>query len=151
MAATAQTPATDAQHAAFIDSWRHFSRAMQRAKARSCGDGELSLPQALLLNPLLESSALPVGALAARAEVAKPTATRMLDGLVRDGYAQRQQCDEDRRAVLVSLTPRGEQALHARWDRFRRRLERASAELDPAEREHATQLLSRLADLMDEI
>lgn len=143
-------PASDAEHAAFIDAWRHFSRATQRAKARSCDD-ELSLPQAMLLNPLLEQDALPVGALAERAEVAKPTATRMLDGLVRDGFAQRTPCDEDRRTVLVSLTPRGEHALHARWARLRDQLERASTELTAAEREQATQLLRRLAELMDEI
>lgn len=151
MSATAETEGLAAEHAAFIDAWRHFSRATQRAKARTCHVGELSLPQAMLLNPLLETPALPVGALAERAEVAKPTATRMLDALVRDGYARRQQSDADRRAVLVSLTAKGEQALHARWDSFRRRLERASAELRPAEREQATQLLHRLADLMDEI
>lgn len=148
MSATAQ-PA--AEHAAFIDAWRHFARATQRAKGRTCAAGELSLPQAMLLNPLLEHAALPVGALAERAEVATPTATRMLDGLVRDGYARRTPCDTDRRAVLVSLTERGERALQARWAAFRERLERASAELTATEREQATALLRRLTTLMDEI
>lgn len=151
MSATVDTVGLESEHAAFIDAWRHFSRATQRAKARTCSDGELSLPQAMLLNPLLETEALPVGALAQRAEVAKPTATRMLDGLVRDGYARRRPCDVDRRAVLVSLTQKGERALHARWASFRERLERASTELTASEREQATALLRRLATLMDEI
>lgn len=35
------------------------------------------------------------------------TMTRVLDTLVRDGYIERRKSDEDRRLVLVSLSPKG--------------------------------------------
>ena len=141
----------DADTAAFVEAWRHFSRATQRAKARRFDDGPLSLTQALLLSALLERPELTVGALAARAEVSKPTATRMLDGLERDGYVTRRPCEHDRRAVLIALTPEGERVLQARWGAFCDQLEGASRSLSPDERAAATALLRRLAELMDDL
>lgn len=140
----------DAETAAFVEAWRHFSRATQRAKARRFDDGPLSLTQALLLSALLEEPELTVGTLAERAEVSKPTATRMLDGLERDGFVTRGPCEHDRRAVLIALTPEGERVLRARWSAFCGHLERASRKLSPAERAAATPLLLRLAAVMDE-
>jgi len=140
----------DAETAAFVEAWRRFSRATQKAKARRFDDGPLSLTQALLLSGLLDHDELTVGALAERAEVSKPTATRMLDGLERDGYITRRACDRDRRAVLIALTPAGREVLQARWRAFCGHLEHASRTLTPAERDAATPLLLRLAELMDE-
>lgn len=138
-------------HGPFLEAWRHFSRATHKAKMRRGEENELSLTQAILLSGLLDEPELPVGVLAERAEVAKPTATRMLDGLERAGYVERRQSGEDRRAVLISLTADGERALNARWALFRAALERASAALTASERDEATALLLRLADLLDEI
>jgi DNA-binding MarR family transcriptional regulator len=140
----------DAETAAFVEAWRRFSRATQKAKARRFDDGPLSLTQALLLSGLLDHDELTVGALAERAEVSKPTATRMLDGLERDGYITRRPCDRDRRAVLIALTSAGRDVLQARWRAFCGHLEQASRSLTPAERDAATPLLLRLAELMDE-
>lgn len=141
-------------HEAFIDAWRRFSRASQRLKARRrCGDGEhaLTLPQALLLSGLLHEDELAVGQLADAAEVSKPTATRMLDALEREGYVERRKTDRDRRAVLVSLTDAGRRALDESWAYLRSGLLSASAALSADERRDATRLLHRLAVLMDEI
>lgn len=146
--------ASSAGHEAFIEAWRHFSRASQRVKARrKCGEGEgsLSLPQALLLSGLLHEPELTVVALADLAMVAKPTATRMLDTLERDGLVVRRKCVRDRRAVLVSLTGEGRTVLDASWTDLRAGLQRASESLSDAERGDATTLLHRLARLMDEI
>jgi DNA-binding MarR family transcriptional regulator len=140
----------DAETAAFVEAWRHFSRATQKAKARRFDDGPLSLTQALLLSALLDQPELTVGTLAERAEVSKPTATRMLDALERDGYVTRRPCEQDRRAVLISLTPEGEKVLQARWGAFCGHLERASRKLSLEEREAATPLLRRLAEVMEE-
>ncbi|MBB4663043.1 MarR family winged helix-turn-helix transcriptional regulator [Conexibacter arvalis] len=140
----------DAETAAFVEAWRRFSRATQKAKARRFDDGTLSLTQALLLSGLLDEPELTVGALAERAEVSKPTATRMLDGLERDGYVTRRPCARDRRVVLIALTAEGERALQARWRAFCDHLERASRRLSAEERAAATPLLLRLAALMDD-
>lgn len=153
MAVAVVTPLA-AGHEAFVEAWRRFSRASQRAKARRrCGDGEgaLSLPQALLLSGLLHEPEQTVGTLADLAMVAKPTATRMLDTLERDGLVLRRKCVRDRRVVLVSLTDEGRRTLDESWADLHAGLARASASLSDDERRDATRLLHRLAQLMDEI
>jgi DNA-binding MarR family transcriptional regulator len=154
MAVAVAPPPASAEHEAFIAAWRRFARASQRAKARRrCGDGDgvLSVPQALLLSALLHEPELTVGALADHAEVSKPTATRMLDTLVREGYVERRKTDRDRRAVLVSLTDTGQRALDESWAHLRAGLVRASESLTARERRDATKLLHRLAEVTDEI
>ena len=80
----------------FTHAWEAFFRATRRARGRSTGPLEgsgLTLAQYQLLEALRETPRLPVSELAASAGVAPPTATRMLDALVRDGIAERTPCD----------------------------------------------------------
>ncbi|MDO8212126.1 MarR family winged helix-turn-helix transcriptional regulator [Conexibacter sp. CPCC 206217] len=150
----AASAADDAGHQQFIEAWRTFSRASERAKSRrraNDGDGALSLPQTLLLSGLLHEPELPVGVLADLAMVAKPTATRMLDALEREGYVERRKCLTDRRAVLISLTEEGRRVLDETWSHLHAGLVRASEALSDRERREATALLQRLAQVMDEI
>ena len=64
------------------------------------------MPQFHLVTPLADGPQ-PVGRLAEAAGVAKPTATRMVEALARDGLVERHACADDRRKVLVELTPEG--------------------------------------------
>jgi DNA-binding MarR family transcriptional regulator len=135
----------------FSASWERFFRTTRRIRARA-GRAQLaglSLPQYQLLEPLRASDELTVGELAEGAGVAAPTATRMLDCLARDGLVERRHSDTDRRAVLVSLTDEGAELVetaHARAEEWRSRVFES---LEPAEREQAARLLSRLADVLE--
>ncbi len=135
----------------FTASWERFFRTTRRIRARAGRahlDG-LSLSQYQLLEPLRSADELTVGELAESAGVAAPTATRMLDCLARDGLIVRRHSEEDRRAVLVSLTDAGEamvEGAHARAEEWRSRV---FAGLEPEEREQAARLLSRLADVLE--
>ena len=84
--------------------------------------------------------------LAASAGVAPPTATRMLDALVRDGLVERTPCEHDRRVVRVALTAAGRDAVDAAAARVAARRARVRDHLTPAEQEQAAALLRRLAD-----
>jgi DNA-binding MarR family transcriptional regulator len=108
------------------------------------------LAQYQLLQPLRDADELTVGVLAEGAGVAAPTATRMLDCLERDGHVTRRHSENDRRAVLIALTPSGRDAVdaaHAEVSAWRRRVFEA---LEPAEREQAAALLTRLSRVMEE-
>jgi DNA-binding MarR family transcriptional regulator len=135
----------------FTASWERFFRTTRRIRARAGRahlDG-LSLPQFQLLEPLRTIDELTVGELAESAGVAAPTATRMLDCLARDGLVERRHSEEDRRAVLISLTDEGATMVdtaHARAEEWRSRVFES---LEPAEREQAARLLSRLADVLE--
>lgn len=142
-----------AQTTDFADSLEAFFRAVRRARGRAAraDEGALSISQYHLLDPLAREGALPVGALAEEAGIAAPTATRMLDGLVRAGYVTRAASDHDRRVVLVGLTAEGERVLAARRERVAAARRRIQAQLTPEERRQAAVLLQRLAEAVEDL
>jgi DNA-binding MarR family transcriptional regulator len=133
--------------------WMRFLGALRRARARASEDpaARLSLPQYILVAPLLDTPTLAVGELAAGAGVASPTATRMLDGLERDGIVSRSTATHDRRSVALRLTPAGRRLAAAEQARYHAKGEELFAALEPEEREQAARLLGHLADLIDEL
>jgi DNA-binding MarR family transcriptional regulator len=121
----------------------HLLRAVRRV------DRETGLPPAQLsaLSVLVFSGPLTLGALAGTEQVAGPTMTRIVDGLVVRGLAERQPAG-DRRAVRVVATPAGHEVMA---DGRRRRVEvltEALAALPAADRRRLRTvgpLLDRLA------
>src|SRR5215218_2986957 len=137
----------------FTQAWEAFFRATRRARGRSSGplDGtRLSLAQYQLLEALRATPRLPVSELAASAGVAPPTATRMLDALVRDGLAVRTPCTDDRRVVHIALTDAGREAVAEAAERVAAGRARVRDQLTPAEQEQAATLLRRLAGIVEE-
>lgn len=137
---------------AFADAWDAFVLAVRRAQARGQNPSEaLTLPQYYLLKPLDEAPALPLNQMADRAGIAAPTATRIIDGLERDGTVRRDRSAEDRRTVLVSLTPKGRRVLKRKHRELTQRRQRLYEQLDPTERKHSERLLRHLAELLGQL
>jgi DNA-binding MarR family transcriptional regulator len=137
----------------FTSAWEAFTRATRRARGRSVGPLEgtsLSLAQYQLLEGLRGGGELTVSELAVGAAVAAPTATRMLDALVRDGLAERRTADHDRRAVLVSLTDEGREAVEAAARHVDAARARVRDGLTADEQAQAAALLRRLAAVAEE-
>jgi DNA-binding MarR family transcriptional regulator len=149
----ATASATDQQATVtFSDALHDFFRAARRARGRASRrtSGGLSLAQYHLLEPLAEGPSTN-RQLAESADVSSPTATRMIDVLVARDLVTRVEDPTDRRAVLISLTPAGRQALRtkmAEYDGMRRQM---AATLDPEERLVAANLLSRLTEVIEEL
>jgi DNA-binding MarR family transcriptional regulator len=143
----------DATSDDFPDAWEDFFRAVRRAKGRAAAqppaDG-LSFSQYQLLAPLAAEPAQTIRALAEAAGVAAPTATRMLDGLERDGHVTRAPGESDRRCVAVELTAEGRQALDVTRAALEANRRRISASLTPEDRVEAARLLRRLARVVEE-
>jgi DNA-binding MarR family transcriptional regulator len=134
----------------FNDALEQFFRAMRQARVKPpATEGNLTLPQMLLLLPLLDGDrACSVRELAEAASIASPTATRTLDGLERDGLVVRRPSETDRRSVLVELTDEGRAQVEAA-----RKVARASRvelyrRLEAGEREEAERILRRLAEII---
>ena len=137
----------------FTLAWETFFRATRRARGRATGPLEgsrLTLAQYQLLEALRAAPRLPVSELAASAGVAPPTATRMLDALVRDGIAERTQCEKDRRVVHIALTDAGRDAVNAAAERVGAARARVRDRLSAAEQEEAAALLRRLATIVED-
>jgi DNA-binding MarR family transcriptional regulator len=138
--------------AAFAAALDDFRRASSRARGRLAAEGDLTLSQYHLLEPLLAAEApLGVGELACAAGVSAPTATRMLAGLERDGVVERRACTRDRRVVRIGLTVEGA----GRMERKRARMEARQLELyrslEAGERAQAARLLERLAAAIEDM
>jgi MarR family transcriptional regulator, organic hydroperoxide resistance regulator len=140
---------------AFADALAEFMRAVRRAQGRFVAEGEdaeVSLSQWQLLDPLDRADRpLPVGEVAIQGGVAPPTATRVLDGLERDGLVVRERREEDRRLVHVRITDQGRRAVKAKRARAAVRRAEVFASLSAAERKQAARVLSSLAEAMDKL
>lgn len=90
--------------------------------------------QASAMATLMDHGPLRIGELADRESIRMPTATALVDGLTRNGLADRQPDPDDRRAVLVGLTERGRGVLRTVGARRDDVLTRALATLDDEQR-----------------
>ena len=135
----------------FLAGFDALAQAVRRARGANGADGGLTLSQYGLLEGLHDRRAARVQELAAAAGISASTATRILDALERRGIVRRTRSRQDRRAVAVSLTGRGEELLHVERDWLRGRQGAFYASLPPAEQELAPDLLLRLAALIDEL
>jgi DNA-binding MarR family transcriptional regulator len=75
----------------------------------------------------------------------------MLDGLEREGIVVRERDPGDRRSVAIKLTPPGLRILRSEGRRLEAKRDALMAQLEPEEREQAARLLTRLAELMEEL
>ncbi|CAM5540404.1 Transcriptional regulator OS=Streptomyces antimycoticus OX=68175 GN=SANT12839_035040 PE=4 SV=1 [Streptomyces antimycoticus] len=112
---------------------------MRRSRAATVGQSAvgLSMSQVALLDPLAqdaEGEGLPVGRLAAGAEVSVPTATRSAPHLEAKGVIARRRSPQDERQVLVRLTEEGAERLTAMQTELRARRTRRCAQFAPQER-----------------
>jgi MarR family transcriptional regulator, organic hydroperoxide resistance regulator len=151
------TPAPDAPPLpagaeAFSAAVDDFMRAARRARGRLAAEGDLSLSQYHLLEPLTAAlGPLGVGELAAAAGVSTPTATRMLGSLERDGLVERHPCARDRRVVRVALTDDGATRVEHKRHRIAARRRELYDSLPADEREQAARLLARLAAAIEDL
>ena len=120
-------------------------RARSAAADRVAG---LSLAQLTLLQPLAGQARMPVGQLAAGADVSVPTATRMLKQLESKGMVLRQRSPHDERQVLISLTEDGAVSLARLQAQQYERQARAFAAFTPDERVQLVTLTRRLTELV---
>lgn len=154
MPASTKLPRGDVE--AFNAGLDDFLRALRTARGRfnrAPVVPELSASQFHLLEPLATSGGpLTTCALADAADVAPPTASRMLDGLVKRGIAERIRSDEgDRRLVEVTLTAEGRKLVAAKRTRIAQAREEVFHRLSPSERRAAARLLHSLAAAIDEL
>jgi DNA-binding MarR family transcriptional regulator len=135
----------------FLRAFDALAQAVRRARGAPATGDAVTLSQYALLQGLRDRDEARVVDLANAAGVTAPTATRILDALERRGVVRRRRARDDRRAVTVTLTTRGQELLaaHDAWMRVRQ--ETFYAALPAGERVVAADLLIRLAKLIDEL
>jgi DNA-binding MarR family transcriptional regulator len=146
----AQAQATDLER--FTEAWEEFTGALLRARSRASQQGApLSHAQYHLLLALSHEPGMGVGEMAAAAGCASPTATRILDGLERDGVVVRESSTEDRRRTIVSLTAEGKRLLSQQARKHQLKKQRLYEQLSASERRQTEVLLRRLAEVISDL
>ena len=106
---------------------------------------ELTPARASVLSVLVFGGPRTAGELTETEQVAAPTMTKLINGLVRDGYVRKRRHPEDGRAVVITATPRAVRALE---DGRRRRVELVQALFRDLSSEE-WQVLDRAASIIE--
>jgi DNA-binding MarR family transcriptional regulator len=110
-------------------------------------DSGLSPARLSALSVLVFGGSCTLGALAAAEGVTGPTMTRIVDGLVDDGFAERQPHSSDGRSVTIVATDNGEAVMRAAQRRRIDAIVAALADLPAADRRR----LVSAAGLLDQV
>ena len=82
--------------------------------------------------------------LAARSGVTRATMTGLLDGLERENLVRRDPDRNDRRMLMVELTPSGRRMLDEIFPDYYRRIAKLMGHLSEAEKKHLIELLNKI-------
>jgi DNA-binding MarR family transcriptional regulator len=140
--------ANDESRAEFADALDELFRAVLRATGRGVpgGETELTLSQFNMLSALGDGAST-VTEVAARADVAPPTATRALSALEVRGFVERRRnSGGDGRLVQVALTPTGATVLAEKTDWVRARQRAIFEGLTEEQRAEAAATLRAIAE-----
>jgi DNA-binding MarR family transcriptional regulator len=118
------------------------SRALSR-------EYKLTWPQLAALSELERLGKCPLGRLAAEMYVGAPTVTGVVDRLERDGLVKRFRQSEDRRKVLVGLTPQGRKLLARRPSLLNDQLREGLSQLSQRQQQQMRTMLDRLVEMME--
>ncbi len=90
-----------------------------------------------------------MGQLARSTHQVSATMAGLIDRLVRDGLVTRRRDEEDRRTVMVAITPAGQQTVADAWDRILEPMDKVLAEMDTDEVNEAYDFVDSLLAIMD--
>ncbi|HEX5339951.1 MAG TPA: MarR family transcriptional regulator [Gammaproteobacteria bacterium] len=128
------TPDSDRFAQEIVRALRRITRSMDISSRQLISARGLSIPQLLCLQHLREHGPLSSGALAQAMALSPPTITGILDRLELRGLLNRERRPEDKRRVLVALTPAGRTLANAAPSSMEKRLGHALTNLSRSER-----------------
>jgi MarR family transcriptional regulator, 2-MHQ and catechol-resistance regulon repressor len=106
---------------------------------------DVSVTQCYALLAIARSGPLTLNELAAALYLDKSTASRVLDGLEKKGYATRGEHPESRRSILIGATPAGIELIDRIEEDLLREEMRLLEDFEPDVRRAAARLIERLA------
>jgi MarR family transcriptional regulator, 2-MHQ and catechol-resistance regulon repressor len=139
------TKLPQADAAALTEALSDLIRVIQfRDRDRACCYG-LSVSQCYALKAVVERRDMTVNDLAATLYLDKSTASRLVNGLVEDGFVTKEADPMDRRVMRLAPTPRGEAVYTAIHRELVREYSELLEELDAAGRAAVVKTVRRLA------
>jgi len=128
---------------------RQILKATESQSKRLARETGLTTPQFVSLQTIGAAGAMTAGDLARALNLTQATVTALVTRLEKRGLIARRRAQDDKRRVIVSLTPAGQALLSAAPMSLQTRLEQRFAELESWERLYILSAVQRLAGLMD--
>lgn len=127
-----------------FDTYLSVSQNASRKFRVHFGKCNLTFPQALVINALLEESPVPISFLAEKTGSANSTISGIVDRLEKLGMVQRERSREDRRVIYVGLTEECRVHYQNRDSNVREFFAQLMSELDDSEKESILRGLRKL-------
>ena len=109
----------------------------------------LTVPQLLVMKSVLEAGELSVGDLARRVSLSQGTVTSILQRLELKGLVDKHRTDNDRRKVLIRMTPEGRKQFARSPELLQQEFTNRFEVLQPWEQKMLTSAVERIATIMD--
>ena len=119
-------------------------REAGRRQMRILTKGDLTMPQIVILDFLLEKGHCRMGEVAHVLNLTMSAATGIVDKMVRTGFVKRERLQEDRRVVRIILLRKGEQMAKRVSEERRKAANEIFAYLSEAERHEYLRLLRKV-------
>lgn len=123
-------------------------KLMKGAKSDFLSKTNITSAQMIMLVSIHDYSRCKLKTLAKERGISPPTATGLIDRLVRAGYVKRGSDPEDRRVVLVSLTEKGERAVDNFLKTVRNRWKNILVHLTPREQHQYLNILKKIVNIL---
>jgi DNA-binding MarR family transcriptional regulator len=131
----------DGEARSFLDAIRRIARELREASREAEARLGLSAAQLYVLHQLREAGPLSISTLASRTFTHQSSVSTVVSRLETLGLVQRRNDPNDRRSVLVSLSPQGEERLTQAPEPVQERLLATFAALPDADRRELARLL----------
>jgi len=119
-------------------------KLMKGAHSNFLSKSNITSAQMIMLVTIHDHRQCKLKTLAKERRISPPTATGLIDRLVKAGYIKRGADPEDRRVVMVSLTKKGERNVHGFLDTVRKRWKNILIHLTPREQQQYLNIIKKI-------
>ena len=123
-------------------------RGFSRHEYNYLSRGEITLPQLWVLEYLSREGGCLMSELAKCLEISRPAATGLIDRLIAQGLVRRENREDDRRTIKVSITPKGKKIVANIWEQKRRTLIKVFSRLSARDRKQHLLILERVVHIL---
>ena len=123
-------------------------RGFSRHEYNYLSRGEITLPQLWVLEYLSREGGCLMSELAKCLKISRPAATGLIDRLISQGLVRRENLEDDRRTIKVSITPKGKKIVANIWEQKRRTLIKVFSQLSARDRKQHLLILERVVNIL---
>jgi MarR family transcriptional regulator, organic hydroperoxide resistance regulator len=123
-------------------------KLMKGAKSDFLSKSNITSAQMIMLVSIHDCGQCSLKTLANERGISPPTATGLIDRLVKAGYVKRSDDPDDRRAVIVSLTQKGKKTVENFLTTIRNRWKNILIHLSGEERQQYLNILKKIVSIL---